>query len=293
MRSGPRPLPWPSPDLALAVALALAVTGCLGTQQATPYTPLNAVPSLCNASVAAPGPDLLPAPAPRGVKFPTGDGVVLSAIWRAGANGTVHSGWTLVLLHEFTGNLSQWDAFGLCAASRGYNVLELDFRGHGGSTTKTDNATISYHTFTSNDLDRFRIDAYTGENLLVARFGVDAGKIVVMGASVGANTALWAAADNPRLAGAGLLSPSLNSTALNADAALDKLVANHTATRFFAAASRDDPASASAPDHIAARLGADKTTTVMFDRAGHGVTMLQGTDLEARLLTWLAGLPTR
>ncbi len=101
----------------------------------------------------------------------------------------------LVVLVPGMGDLaSTWrDVAGPLAAA-GHRVAVTDLRGHGGSDT----------TFTTHG------DAATGADLLALVEHLDAGPAVLVGNSMGASAAAWAAAERPdRVAGLVLIAPFL------------------------------------------------------------------------------------
>jgi dipeptidyl aminopeptidase/acylaminoacyl peptidase len=114
------------------------------------------------------------------VRFTTDDGVTLSG-WLVPAARETRA--AVVLMHGFSWHRLPWLAGFVPWLQRRYNVLQFDFRGHGGS----DDALISLGTLEQRDV------------AAAVRFleGRGLGPIALMGISMGGSVALMAAPDLP------------------------------------------------------------------------------------------------
>jgi len=112
------------------------------------------------------------------VRFTTDDGVTLSG-WLVGAGRETRA--AVVLMHGFSWHRLPWLAGFVPWLQRRYNVLQFDFRGHGGS----DDAPITLGTLEQRDV------------AAAVRFleGRGLGPIALMGISMGGSVAIMAAPD--------------------------------------------------------------------------------------------------
>ena len=106
----------------------------------------------------------------------------------------------LILLHQYNKNKSSWDSFANEFRQEGYNILALDLRGHGESD-------LNINTLTKEDFNNIVLDVKAAFEYLAQN---EIHQISLIGASIGANTALNFAADEPRIQKIVLLSPGLD-----------------------------------------------------------------------------------
>lgn len=114
------------------------------------------------------------------VRFTTDDGVTLSG-WLVPAGRNTRA--AVVLMHGFSWNRLPWLAGFVPWLQRRYNVLQFDFRGHGGS----DDALITLGTLEQRDVA-------AAVHFLAGR---GFGPIALMGISMGGSVAIMAAPDLP------------------------------------------------------------------------------------------------
>lgn len=209
--------------------------------------------ALCLASA-------LPAAADT-VTFKSTDSVALVADWHAPRRGQA----VFVLLHGLGAGRGEWKNFSARAAAKGWGTLAVDMRGHG------DSGGPRYTEFKGPQawslLER---DAHAAVDWLVNVRHVAPERIVMAGASIGANLALRAACDSPRLRFALLLSPGWNYQGVT----LPDAVAAYTHPIVFAAAPEDAYAFKSSVE--ASRLAKRPEGAFLHAGKGHGVGMLDG-----------------
>ncbi|MDE2292650.1 MAG: alpha/beta fold hydrolase [Elusimicrobia bacterium] len=195
------------------------------------------------------------------VVFKSGDGTRLVADWRAPRRGQP----VFVLLHGLGAGRGEWIFFVARAAARGWGTLAIDMRGHG------DSGGPSYTTFRGPaDWLKAAGDARAGVEWLKKVAHVAPERVVLGGASIGANLALHAACDEPRVRFVMLLSPGWNYQGVT----LPDQVAAYTRPILFAAAPTDPYALRSSQEAL--RLARSPESALLTAHDGHGVRMLEG-----------------
>ncbi|MEM3154909.1 MAG: alpha/beta fold hydrolase [Candidatus Woesearchaeota archaeon] len=179
-------------------------------------------------------------------------------------------GTPVILLHMLRRTKTDWDGFARWLQRNGYTVITFDSRGHGQST---------------GDLEKFKPADYQNMAYDIAAMkavlenqGADVSKLALVGASIGANTALNYAANDADVATVVLLSPGLDFRGVS--------TANTKFNKpFLIIASRDDEYSAQSSQQIANNNPYAKL--VLFENAGHGTNMFAKRELPSIILDWL------
>ncbi len=141
------------------------------------------------------------------VTFRTDDGVILAATWyEPPARGPA-----VILVHMLHRSRRDFDALASGWRARASGRSRLDLRGHGESQGSI-----------GPDFAPMVADVKAARRFLAGRSDV-AGRIGILGASLGANLAALAAADDPGVASLALLSPSLDYRGLRIEAAMRKI----------------------------------------------------------------------
>ncbi|QQR92323.1 MAG: alpha/beta fold hydrolase [Candidatus Iainarchaeum archaeon] len=179
----------------------------------------------------------------------------------------------LILVHELGSDRHSLDDFAAFAFANGFSVLSFDMRGHGES--RPGNAT--YLDFTPADWQLVAGD------IQAARDYLNVEKVLVVGASIGANAALNYGADESSCAGVVLLSPGLDYRGLTTLAA-----AQSTRCPMLIVASQEDHyAAQSSQTLFTSATIADKQLLTIED-AGHGARMFDARQtLKQEVLDWL------
>ena len=182
-----------------------------------------------------------------------------------------HPGGTapgLLLLHGLGADRSEWDVVAL----PGYATLAMDLRGHGesGGDVPDDDGQV------------FVDDARISLAWLASQPGVDAGRVAIVGSSIGANVALAAAANDPDVGAAVLVSPSLDSLQISTEDDLHRYEPRPS----LMYATEEDTEAADAVATLVAQGGHVDATILQGEE--HGVALLLANPKAAdELVAWL------
>jgi dienelactone hydrolase len=126
------------------------------------------------------------------VSFQTEDG------WTIYGNFRVPQGVdkvpAVILLHSGLSDRHVYDALEVALAKKGLAVLNIDWRGNGKSTGKG-----KYFDLTKSERDKGYLDAKAAVNFLASQSTIDAHRIGILGTVIGAKHAMAAAAEEPRI----------------------------------------------------------------------------------------------
>jgi pimeloyl-ACP methyl ester carboxylesterase len=194
------------------------------------------------------------------VRFIARDAVPITADFQPPGKGKP----VFLLLHGLGAGRGEWSEFEKLLTRRGYGFLALDARGHGESGGER------YDAFQrAEDWLALERDLEAGLAFLKKR-GFPAGRVVLGGASIGANLALRMAARVPAVPFAVLFSPGYDYHGVLCEEALAGV-----SRPILIAAAPDDPYSWRTAQWAAARLRDPRGGTLKA-ASGHGVRMLQG-----------------
>lgn len=205
------------------------------------------------------------------INFITSDG------WTIVANYYPAPGNAVILLHKFASDKSEWTSFANELNQKGYAVLALDFRGHGESMNRN-GKTITWESFTNADFNDMTKDLATARDWLTNK-GYD--EFAIVGASIGANTALNYAVSDSAVKTVVLLSPGLEFKGI----VTNQTIRNFTKPLFIVASNEDTYSARSATILYESAQG--KKEIKIYDGAGHGTQMFARTDLDRLILNWL------
>ena len=154
------------------------------------------------------------------VTFATSDGVTISAFF---VPGKVDKAPAVVLVHMLGRSKEDWLPIleERLIPETPYAYIAIDIRGHGKSTKK-DGKDISYKDFTADDWRAAVNDVEAAVKYLATRKDVNADKIAVIGASIGANLAINYAAKDPSIDAVVLLSAGIGYAGVGTTEALDQ-----------------------------------------------------------------------
>jgi pimeloyl-ACP methyl ester carboxylesterase len=178
----------------------------------------------------------------------------------------------ILLLHMLGSDRYAWEPLVEPLNGNGYAVLMFDLRGHGDSGGSVD------WTLAASDVASAL--AY-----LRSRPEVDAERTALIGASIGSNLALIAAAEDGKVATAILLSPGLDYRGVVTEPALTDM----TQPVLLLASESDSYAADSA--RTLADLAPDVAQLQIYPGSRHGTRMLQSElDVETQIIGWLADI---
>ena len=208
------------------------------------------------------------ATAGRPVTFPSSDGVLLSAmLYEAGSR----PGPGIVLVHMLGRSKDEWVAIAERLQDSGLTTLAVDLRGHGQSAGN------------GSDLPAMVGDVRAALTWLSTRPSVQPSALAVVGASLGANLAALAAADDPQVRIVAMVSPSLDYRGVRLDAAVMRKLANRAV---WMAASAEDPYALRSIRELVSDNGVQEQR--LSPVRGHGTSLLKAdADLARALVDWL------
>ncbi|OIO09015.1 MAG: hypothetical protein AUJ52_07255 [Elusimicrobia bacterium CG1_02_63_36] len=212
----------------------------------------------CAKSPTEPAPT--PAPITQTVSFRSADGIDLKASWTPSEN-TV-----FVVMHGLGAGRGEWERFTRSAAKRGWGVLAFDARGHG------DSGGPSYETFRTAESWAALLADFDAAMLWLRAQGVSEQRVVLGGASLGANLALHAALRRPAVARVLLLSPGW----VYAGIPLYPAIAQLKRSAVIAASPPDQFSHQSSVRAIV--LSPDPKPLFLEGKSGHGVGLFEGAE---------------
>ena len=206
---------------------------------------------------------------PNEITLTTSDEINLTANYYE-TNAGDHA---VLLLHMVGRDRHEYDNLLPTIMKNSYSVLALDFRGHG-------NSDLDYTTFTEQDWQNLVLDVQAGVDFLESK-GYK--KIVVIGASIGANAALKQAVQDARIDNLILLSAGEDYHGLRA---LD--YAQFYDEPVLVIASMDDTDAAVTATRIYNAVNTKDKDLKMYQTGGHGTNLLITQEgLPAVIGTWL------
>jgi len=258
-----------------AALLLLCGTSC---PQAKPASPSAKAPTAASSSQAgnAATEVRLPASAPAPVGAETAwlttsdDYHVAAWFWPSRSRPANGKAPALILLHQRAKDKSSWGGLADELTAEGYSVMAIDLRGHG-ETVDPQGRPIPLDSLRDADYAAMLKDVAAAHTFLTQRSGVDADRVGIIGASIGANLGLLYAADDRRIRTVVALSPGLNYRGLQplvAMSGLDK-------RPLFLIASKGDKPSADACAALQQAAVKEAPVSVrLFDGTAHGTDLL-------------------
>lgn len=200
-----------------------------------------------------------------------GEGVKLTGTLWSNPDSTKPA---LILVHQLGRDRHSFDSFAEAAFARGYSVLSFDVRGHGESRPNN----LSYLNFNEADWQKIAGDIQSARNYLNKE------KVLVVGSSIGANSALNFAAANPiSCAGMVLLSPGINYRGIDGS---ESSATNQCP--MLIVASKEDQYSNESSQTIFSNSQITDKRLLTVENAGHGTDMFaKAKSLQSEVLDWL------
>ena len=223
------------------------------------------------------------------------DGFVLAATYQA---PPTKPGGCVVLVHMLSGRRQDWGDFPAELAKAGWGVLALDMRGHGESKAggKVDIEKLNERT-AAPLCAKMPLDVEAAVEFVRQREDVKPDRIVVIGASIAANSALQVAARSPAVAAVALLSPGLDYLGVTTADAMRKCTRRKV---LMVAAALDEPSAECVTTLAKIAKGSPSVQSRVFDtklsmganmqpEVPHGTDLLRlEPELRPLLMKWLA-----
>ena len=203
------------------------------------------------------------------ISFNTSDGVKIAATFY---KAQTPNGVAVVLLHMRAKSRGDWMEFAAKLNNDGFDALAIDFRGHGES------GGTRIESFSGQDYQNLKLDVAAADEYLKSK---DPNvKIVLTGGSIGANTALNYAVQNPETKAVALLSPGLDYKGVKTDETSKQIT-----VPVFLVTSSDDPQSYSGLETWKANI--KNLEVITFTDAGHGTNMFGShPELTDKIINW-------
>ena len=132
------------------------------------------------------------------VDFETSDNVkIIANYWPSKSERAI------LLVHMMPATKESWNPFADLLNKNNFAVLAIDLRGHGESVIQGDKK-LDFRLFMDDDHKKSLLDIDAAINFL------DKKEIFIIGASIGANLALWYQSLHPKIKKTVLLSPGIN-----------------------------------------------------------------------------------
>lgn len=177
----------------------------------------------------------------------------------------------VILLHQLGRDKSTYDSFAKEIQKNNINALAIDLRGHGASSG-------SLGTFSDRDFNNMILDVSSSKAYLES-IGIT--NIFVVGASIGANTALNFVVTNPDLKGVVLLSPGLDYRGIKTQEDAKKIK-----VPTLIIVSRQDSYAFDSSNTLYSLITSDKQIKV-YDGTQHGTDMFLSTDMDKVIIEWI------
>lgn len=214
------------------------------------------------------------------IKYNTLDNVTIVGEWSPSPT-TIG---VVILLHMMPLDRKSWNSFQQVLRRHNLASLAIDLRGHGDSTKTLEGATLDYKKFSDHEHQKYLFDVIGAFDWLEGK-GYEKSQIMMLGASIGANIALWALEEEPQLTGAVLMSPG-NYRGIDA---VEKAgyVKNHHAV-WAAGSDSDDPEAFETAKAVVESCAADRKKFIPYKNAGHGIHLFTSDpELMENLATWI------
>ncbi len=193
------------------------------------------------------------------VNFQTRDGVKIT-----GDFYDAKSGKSVLLLHILPGNRGDFDEFAKFLWQKGYNVLNIDERGHGDSEAWAGEMG-SWQEFTPADYDKMIYDVETAAQWLKSK--ISGTELALIGGSIGANVAMiFGAKHQPKIIV--VLSPGVDYHGIKTE-----IASRNYRQNLLIAASRDDTYAFESSERLFDISAAAKKEFIKYEDAGHGTRM--------------------
>lgn len=178
----------------------------------------------------------------------------------------------VLLLHMMPANRKSWWDLALKLEDNGFQVLAIDLRGHGESTNGPD----GYKNFSNEEHQKSILDIEAALDFFKV-LNIKLENIIIGGASIGANLALWYGSENNEIKKIFCLSPGINYREIKPLNFVNKLTSDQ---QIFIATSLDDKNNANESYEIFEKTPSKDKKIIIYKSAGHGTNMFYKNNLD-------------
>ncbi|MBI4970944.1 MAG: alpha/beta fold hydrolase [Candidatus Omnitrophica bacterium] len=190
---------------------------------------------------------------------------------------------TVILVHMLNHDRKSWADFSKFLNQNGWNTLSIDLRGHGES--RGADQTVDWKNFSKEDFSKMIQDIDGAFQWLEQNAAQDAQKVILVGASIGANLSMAYAGENPKISGVVLLSPGMDYRGVKPK----RSVMQFRDRPLLFVASSEDTFSMRSTDFLYQLAPTPKKELIKLNAKGHGTEMLAGEpDLKTKIVEFFA-----
>ncbi len=208
------------------------------------------------------------------ISFATEDGFLIYGTYYPKEGGR-----QIILLHMLSRDRHTYDNFAKILNEK-YSVLSIDLRGHGQSITSSSLRKTRWEEFSDDDFRDMVKDVKGAKDFLISR-GVDASNLVIIGASIGANTALSYASEDSDVKAVVLLSPGLDYRGIGTEEPMK----NYRGKVLIMAGERD--AESAQGSRKLKEIAGDRAEMKIYSGDEHGTELLFRYGTNDVILGWL------
>ncbi len=189
----------------------------------------------------------------------------------------------VILLHMMPSDRKSWHAFQESLSNAGFQSLSIDLRGHGESVFLNDKK-IDYKNFTDKQQQEKIYDVKTAVDFF-EKMGIKKNNISIVGASIGANLALWYQSENEDIKATVLMSPGMDYRGIKADEKMKKLKNNQNV--FLMSGGDNDRYSQDSIKELF-KIGEANKKIEIFENASHGTGIFDSDNNASQIIiNWL------
>lgn len=215
---------------------------------------------------------------PEKIEFTTEDGVKIIGDYYAAKNSKL----SVILLHMMPADRSSWRELAEILRINNIQSLAIDLRGHGESVDKKGEK-INYKNFSDKEHQESINDVESAAKFLIEK-GATPNKIILIGASIGANLSLHYLSEHSKIPMAVLLSPGLDYHGIKTDILVKKLAPNQ---KILIIASVEDRYSTESAGELQL-LVPENSEIKICNNLGHGTRMFEkNPELMNEVLNWI------
>lgn len=204
------------------------------------------------------------------IHITTGDGITLAATIKYPVRNVLSP--VVILLHDYGQDRHQWDPYLQKFLDAGIAVLSYDMRGFGDSRLPT------IPTNQDDHLNSLTNDLPAVMEYIQQQPAIDQNRIMIVGASIGADVAFVVSGSGLGITRTVLLSPVVRSTTLDGH-----LVENFGPKNIFGIASDSEKTDL---ESFMSRV-ADPKQTSIIPNDGHGIALLSSSSVMESIIAWL------